>query len=176
MMKKWKYVFVIPFLYLLATIIINLIGEQKKLIIPVKDATSKNWDSKSYWYPNWGVSGVHKGIDVFAPHKTPVLSPISGLVIDVGYSNNGGNYIYIFGSKLRIYYFAHLNEVQIKRLEFVKKEQQIGTVGNTGNAISKPYHLHFSIFSLVPLMKNYNQEDEEGWKKMFYLDPNHSMN
>lgn len=175
-MKRWKFIFLLPATYLLVAIIINLLNDYKKLSIPVKNATVKNWDSKSYWYPNWGKSELHKGIDIFALHKTPIISPINGLVIKSGFSNNGGNYVYILGPKLRIYYFAHLNETQAKKLSFIKKGQQIGTVGNTGNAINKPYHLHFSIFSLVPIIKYNDYSAKQGWKKMFYLSPDNIIN
>lgn len=36
-------------------------------LIPVAGATAKEWNPNSFWYEPWGVSGVHKGIDVFAP-------------------------------------------------------------------------------------------------------------
>ncbi len=50
-----------------------VIPEQPR--IPVAGATSKDWNPKSFWYEQWGVSGVHKGIDVFAPQagKPPHL-------------------------------------------------------------------------------------------------------
>src|SRR5215475_3869119 len=53
----------------------------QELIIPVKGAAPRDWNPNSWWYEPWGESGVHKGIDIFAPKKTPVLAPISGVVI-----------------------------------------------------------------------------------------------
>ena len=153
----------------------NLIGEKKELLIPVMGASQNNWDSKSYWNSPWGKSKVHKGIDIFAPHKTKIVSPINGFILSAGYSENGGNYLYVIDAKLRTYYFAHLNKQEKSSFSFIKKGQRIGLVGNSGNAIGSPYHLHFSIFSLFPIVKNYNSKEKFGWLKMFYLDPVKSL-
>ncbi|MFA6278140.1 MAG: M23 family metallopeptidase, partial [Pedobacter sp.] len=128
-----------------------------------------------YWHSPWGESKVHKGIDIFAPHKTEILSPITGFILSAGYSENGGNYLYILGPKLRTYYFAHLNTQEKHSFSFIKKGQHIGSVGNSGNAIGSPYHLHFSIFSLFPIVKYYTRKEPQGWMKMFYLDPVKSL-
>lgn len=40
-------------------------------IIPVKGASSKDWNSQTFWYEPWGASGVHKGIDIFAKKIPP---------------------------------------------------------------------------------------------------------
>jgi murein DD-endopeptidase MepM/ murein hydrolase activator NlpD len=161
--------------FLLGTVYVNSANEKKDLVIPVVGATRKNWDKTSYWHPSWGKSVVHKGIDIFALQKTKVLSPVSGLIISNGYSENGGNYLYILGPKLRVFYFAHLNEKGFNAFKLVKAGEQIGLVGNSGNAIGKPYHLHFSIFSLFPFFKNFSNNGEQRWLKLFYLDPNHSL-
>lgn len=150
---------------------VNLVGQYDTLSNPVKGATRNSWDRKSFWFFPWGKSGVHKGIDIFAPHKTPVLSPVPGIVMGTGNNENGGNYIYVLGPKLRLYYYAHLNSVNIKMLEIVKKGTVMGAVGNTGNASLKPYHLHFSVSSLLPVFNRCSFDKAEGWKQMFYLDP-----
>ena len=43
--------------------------------IPVKGASSKDWNSQTFWYEPWGPSGVHKGIDIFAAKNTAVIAP-----------------------------------------------------------------------------------------------------
>ena len=37
----------------------------ENLSIPVKGATTADWNDHSFWYEPWGKSGVHKGIDIF---------------------------------------------------------------------------------------------------------------
>ena len=151
---------------------VNLVREDRKLHIPVLSARNYSWDKKSFWFFPWGKSGVHKGIDIFAPHKTPVISPVQGIVVSIGHSENGGNYIYILWPTLRLYYYAHLNSISVKRFEKVKVLGTIGEVGNTGNAALKPYHLHFSVSSLLPIFRRYRPNTIQGWKQMFYLNPN----
>lgn len=150
---------------------VNIISQSDSLKTPVHGTTHSSWDKQSFWFPNWGESNVHKGIDIFAPHKTLISTPVSGFVLDAGYSENGGNYIYILGPKLRLYYFAHLNSITVKNFQTIKASAVIGTVGNTGNAALKPYHLHFSVSSLLPVFSRYNFRATQGWKQMFYFDP-----
>ena len=94
-----------------------------------------------------------------------------GIVYERGKSNNGGNYIYILGVDLRLYYFAHLESISDSLSLRVEKGQILGYVGDSGNAMFTPCHLHFSIFSLIPIISNYNSRLPDGWKRMFYLDP-----
>jgi murein DD-endopeptidase MepM/ murein hydrolase activator NlpD len=151
---------------------VNLANYHKNLQVPVLNAKVYSWDKKSFWFSPWGRSGIHKGIDIFAPHRTKVISPVQGIVIGTGYGENGGNYIYILGPTLRVYYYAHLNSISVKRFQMVKANAQIGEVGNTGNASLKPYHLHFSVSSLLPIFSRYKPSVVQGWEQMFYLDPN----
>ncbi|MDB5226635.1 MAG: nlpD [Bacteroidota bacterium] len=128
-------------------------------------------DSLSFWYYPWGISEVHKGIDIFTDSAASVYSPVSGIVWEQGYGTLGGNYIYILGPGLRTYYFAHLSAVYAHRYQWVSKNQIIGAVGNTGNAIGKPFHLHYSIHSPLPLLGHYNEREYKATEKLFYLDP-----
>lgn len=168
LVKVLAVVFII--FILVGTFFINISGVGKQFQMPVQNANVGSWDKSSFWHPNWGHSVFHKGIDIFAERNTLITSPVNGIVLFSGYSENGGNYIYIFDSKFRIYYFAHLNNRALRSLKLVKQGHRIGLVGNSGNAISKPCHLHFSIFSLLPIFKYYSS-DAQGWKKMFYLNP-----
>ena len=59
-------------------------------------------------------------------------------------------------------------------VEFHKGQLIIGTVGNTGNAMDRPPHLHYSIETIFPYFWRVD-EDISGWKKMFYLDPTDYM-
>ena len=133
-------------------------------------------DPESFWYYPWGESGVHKGIDIFCEKGTDILSPVSGVVIKKGYGSIAGNYIYIIGSKWRTYYFAHMDTTFANAYQYVSKGDIIGKVGNTGNAIYTPTHLHFSIETLFPYFWLYKKDEVEGWKKMFYLEPNKAIN
>lgn len=139
-------------------------------IIPVKDATSADWNKNSYWYYPWGKSVTHKGIDIFAKKGTNVKAAHSGIIISTGTNKYGGNYVLLLGAKWRLSYYAHLQEIKAKKLSLVKQGEPIGKVGDTGNAKGKSPHLHFSIVSIIPKFGNIDTSIQ-GWKKMFYLNP-----
>jgi len=137
--------------------------------IPVEGASQRDWNPKSFWYEPWGQSGVHKGIDIFAAHGTPVVSAVPGVVVYRGQLGIGGNVVAVLGPKWRVHYYAHLAESPHKPL-FVMPGQPIGAVGTSGNAAGKPPHLHYAILSAVPLPWRFSTATQ-GWKRIFFLNP-----
>ena len=88
----------------------------------------------------------HNGVDIFARRHTPILAPCDAYVQRVDTGEIAGNYIYLYDSKRYLYiYFAHLQTQDVKPHTKVISGQKIGTMGNTGNAITTPPHLHFGI-------------------------------
>lgn len=156
--------------YTLITIFILGCFSSVQGVIPVKGATSKDWNSDSYWYHPWGESGVHKGIDIFAKKGTAVLASTSGWVIFKGQLALGGNTIAVIGPKWRLHYYAHLDQQDVNLFNWVSKTEKIGAVGDSGNAKGKPPHLHYSILSILPSISEITLEPE-GWKRMFYMHP-----
>lgn len=138
---------------------------------PISQNNISKIDPDSFWCYPWGESGVHKGIDIFCEPRTDILSPVSGFVFKNGYGTIAGNYIYIVGAKWRTYYFAHMDTVFVSTYRYVRKGEIIGKVGNTGNAVGKPAHLHYAIETVVPYIWLYDSKAIEGKKKMFYLNP-----
>jgi murein DD-endopeptidase MepM/ murein hydrolase activator NlpD len=90
---------------------------------------------------------AHRGVDIFAARGTPVLAATDGWVTRVETTRVGGKVVWLqplFGN-LRVYY-AHLEEQWVAPGEFVVAGQRLGSVGNTGNAITTPPHLHFGVY------------------------------
>lgn len=143
-------------------------------VIPVKNATTNDWHKESFWYSPWGKSGTHKGIDIFAKQGSSVIASTYGLVIFSGNIERGGNVIAILGPKWCIYYYAHLKEINTQSFKWAARGDVIGSVGNTGNAAGKPAHLHYSILSLIPYPWRFSTEIQ-GWKKMFFINPQQSF-
>lgn len=160
----WILIFVLSFVWFLPA----------ELRIPVEDAAIDDWNENSFWFEPWGVSGVHKGIDIFARRGTPVLAAASGVVILSSELELGGRVAIIIGPKWRLHYYAHLDSVDVRTGERVARGDKIGRVGNSGNAAGKTPHLHFAIGSLVPLPTRYNK-GSQGWKRMFYLNPHEEL-
>ena len=145
-----------------------LIPEQ--LLIPVESATSKDWNQESFWYEPWGVSGVHKGIDIFADKGQALVSSTSAIVLYSGELARGGKVILTLGPKWRLHYYAHLEASVVNRWQIVQPGEQIGLVGDSGNAKGKPPHVHYSIVTMLPYIWRIDSSTQ-GWKKMFYLNP-----
>jgi peptidoglycan LD-endopeptidase LytH len=94
---------------------------------------------------------AHRGVDIFAARGTPVLAATDGWVTRVETTRVGGNVVWmqpLFGN-MRVYY-AHLHEQWVEPGDFVLTGQPLGAVGNTGNAITTPPHLHFGVYVRQP--------------------------
>lgn len=137
---------------------------------PVHGASRRDWHPDSFWHPNWGVSGVHKGIDIFAPSGTAVTAAQAGLVLYRGTLGQGGNVVLTLSPRGWLNYYAHLDRAQAQAGAWLEAGAPIGQVGTSGNARGKPPHLHFSTISLVPKVTEY-RFGVQGWKRMFYRNP-----
>ena len=113
----------------------------------------------------WGAprSGgrTHQGQDIFAARGTPVRAVVDGFVTRIGDSGLGGKHVFVTGAGGRRYYYAHLNEfAEIVYGDKVTTDTILGFVGNTGNAINTPPHLHFGVYTLsgainpLPILAN----------------------
>ncbi|MFN2608954.1 MAG: LysM peptidoglycan-binding domain-containing protein [Acidimicrobiales bacterium] len=84
----------------------------------------------------------HQGVDVFAPGGTPVVAPVGGMVAE--YPNTlGGKAFQLWGRDGNRYYGAHLSAYG--HTGWVTAGTVIGYVGNTGDAVGGPTHLHFEL-------------------------------
>ena len=154
---------------ILSIILIGLLIPQN-LKMPVVGADNNSYNHETFWYEGWGTSIVHKGIDVFAKKGTSVHSATKGIVLITTEYGKGGKFVLILGPKWRLHYYAHLDEIKTKRFAFVTQDTEIGTVGNSGNAINTPAHLHYGIGTLVLYPWRIDRAPL-GYQKMFYLNP-----
>lgn len=164
-MKRKIYYLAVP---ACALLVFFLLPEPK--VMPVVGATDNDWHPNSFWYEPWGSSGVHKGIDIFAQKGTAVVGTTHLVTLFKGNLNKGGTVVVALGPKLRLHYYAHLDTLSDSAGILISKGEQIGTVGDSGNAASKPPHLHYSILSLVPLVWRIDTSTQ-GYKKAFFVDP-----
>ena len=94
-----------------------------------------------------GGTREHHGVDIFAPRGTPVLASLDARVSRVDTTDLGGKIVWLqplYGST-RLYY-AHLDSQSVEPGQYVFAGEEIGTVGNTGNARTTPPHLHFGVY------------------------------
>jgi peptidoglycan LD-endopeptidase LytH len=85
---------------------------------------------------------THQGNDIFAPRGTPVVTPVTGDVVDRG-NSLGGLAVHITGADGTLYYGAHLSGYAATG--HLAAGTVIGYVGNTGDAAGGPTHLHYEI-------------------------------
>jgi murein DD-endopeptidase MepM/ murein hydrolase activator NlpD len=89
----------------------------------------------------------HDGIDIFAPRGTPVIASVNGVVRSTRPNRLGGNVVWLRdGQRDQSLYYAHLDTQVVAEGQQVLAGDTIGFVGNTGNAVTTPPHLHFGIY------------------------------
>jgi murein DD-endopeptidase MepM/ murein hydrolase activator NlpD len=94
----------------------------------------------------YGAGRGHEGQDVFAKCGKPIVSARAGKVKYNERDSGAGNYIVINGKGTkRDYMYAHMKrKPRFKRGDRIDKGQQIGAVGDSGNASG--CHLHFELW------------------------------
>jgi murein DD-endopeptidase MepM/ murein hydrolase activator NlpD len=92
-------------------------------------------------HPVTGRRTMHRGVDLRGRVGTPVHAVASGTVIESTFNQFAGNKVRIRHRDGSSSYYMHLQKRRVKRGQWVKSYQVIGTVGATGR-VTGP-HLHF---------------------------------
>jgi murein DD-endopeptidase MepM/ murein hydrolase activator NlpD/predicted nucleotidyltransferase len=85
----------------------------------------------------------HIGVDIFGKKGTPIVAPVDG---KVKYGSNGLTVIVQDDKTGFSHWLGHLDSITVKQGEFVSAGQQVGTLGNSGNASGTAPHLHYNVF------------------------------
>ena len=94
-------------------------------------------------HPILGGMRMHTGVDIAAPHGTPIRASGDGVVIDTGWHSGYGQTIIIsHGGNLSTLY-AHCSSISAREGQKVKQGDVIGRVGATGLATGP--HVHFEV-------------------------------
>jgi len=75
----------------------------------------------------------HRGTDFAANIGTPIIATASGTVIESARRGGNGNYVKIKHNGTYTTQYLHMKRRKVKRGDYVKQGQVIGTVGMTGN-------------------------------------------
>ena len=94
-------------------------------------------------HPIFGVRSMHSGIDLAAPHGTPIKASEGGLVIYSGWYGGYGKVVIIDHSKGFTTLYAHMTRTRAKVGQKVKQGDVVGYEGSTGYATGP--HLHFEV-------------------------------
>lgn len=138
--------------------------EAASLAIPVAGVTARQLES-TWGDERGGGSRAHHGIDIIAPHGTPVLAAAPGVIEKLWESEAGGTTLYVRSPQRRVvYYYAHLSGYApgVREGMRVRTGDQLGYVGDTGNAGAGNNHLHFGVSLTRP---------EQRWHEGTDIDP-----
>lgn len=103
-------------------------------------------------------SGWHHGEDIFAQLGAPLLAVADGTVFSVGWNNIGGYRLWLRDHEGNEFYYAHLSAFSpfaVNKRE-VKAGTVLGFMGNSGDAVGTPYHVHFEIHPVGLLYLGYD--------------------
>lgn len=88
----------------------------------------------------------HEGVDIFSPRGTPAVAAGSGRIRRVGTNRLGGNTVWMRTDNGLSLYYAHLDSQSVRTGQRVEAGEEVGRVGNSGNARTTPPHLHFGVY------------------------------
>ncbi len=119
-----------------------------------KEATTfacEGRDNSDYYRGAGGANHAsgHLGNDIFGPRGTPIVVAKSGVVVEASNTQVGGLNVVIRDDCGWSYYYAHLDSIDRAVAAVgrrVESGEQIGTLGDTGQAKGTAPHLHFSIY------------------------------
>ncbi len=126
------------------------IVQTASIIFPVAGRSYYDVGSR-FGDPRDGGRREHHGLDIFAPRHTPVVAVVDGVIRSTRIGGLGGKTVWLRDTATGAnVYYAHLEEQLVEEGMRVATGDTIGTVGNSGNAITTPPHLHFGIYRNGP--------------------------
>ncbi|MGH2656145.1 MAG: M23 family metallopeptidase [Actinomycetota bacterium] len=137
--------------------LVDLLAQLDRFGIPLEDGLLRVVGpfpvaGLAYWNDDWhacrdGCTRFHEGLDIFALSGTPLVSIADGFVSQKLVGDLSGTSIEITDDQGVQYFYAHLSAwaEPIQVGDRVDVGQVIGYVGNTGNAITTPPHLHLEV-------------------------------
>jgi murein DD-endopeptidase MepM/ murein hydrolase activator NlpD len=110
-------------------------ADYRYLMPPISGVISSAFDAKT----------EHLGVDILAPHDTPVKAIWDGHVITADWTLETGYTIGIQHSNDMVSFYKHNASLLKKTGAFVRAGEAIAIIGNTGKLSSGP-HLHFELW------------------------------
>jgi murein DD-endopeptidase MepM/ murein hydrolase activator NlpD len=99
--------------------------------------------SRSRLHPLLNHRRAHEGIDVSAPHGSPIVAPAGGTVVKVGVEGGYGNMLEIDHGNGIVTRYAHCSRILVRPGQRVERSMTIAKVGSTGLSVGP--HLHYEI-------------------------------
>ena len=128
--------------------VVQLLREERPVHLPVPvDGVPARAVTDS-WGDARAIGRRHEGVDIFARRGTPVRSTTRGLIWRIGENPLGGTVVWVLGPGGDLHYYAHLDRIAegAAPRQRISRGTLLGHVGNTGNAVNTPPHLHYGIY------------------------------
>ena len=122
-------------------IVSNIVHSSLKMSLPIEGIKSSEFGVKRFI--NNEPRNRHTGLDIAASVGTQVISPLSGKVILVGDFYYRGKTVFLDHGGGIISTYSHMSEISVKQGQTIKKNEDIGKVGQTGR-VTGP-HLHWQV-------------------------------
>jgi murein DD-endopeptidase MepM/ murein hydrolase activator NlpD len=153
---------------------------------PKGDVTQYFGENKAL-YSRLNLAG-HNGIDIVAPHGSPMYAVESGIVVESRYATDpvkdlGGHCVRIIthGKECRVWTYGHCSKLHVKQGDIVEEGQHIADMGNTGFVISgaTPYwelnpfagtHLHLGLRNVTRNLRGWAYEGSDIKMKVYDLE------
>jgi murein DD-endopeptidase MepM/ murein hydrolase activator NlpD len=110
-------------------------------ILPVKGLLTAGYGYRQS--PFTGVREMHEGIDVAAPHGTPIVATAEGIVSFVGPLAAFGNVVFVNHGHGFTTFYAHASKLRVKEGQSVKRGEVVALVGTTGRTTGP--HVHYEV-------------------------------
>jgi murein DD-endopeptidase MepM/ murein hydrolase activator NlpD len=110
-------------------------------LMPVNGKITSGYGYRTH--PVYGVKRMHTGVDIAAPHGTPIKAGGDGKIIHAARNGGYGKTVIIDHGNGRTTLYAHMSSYAVKVGDIVHQGDKVGEVGSTG--VSTGNHLHFEV-------------------------------
>jgi len=110
-------------------------------ILPVKGLVTAGYGFRKS--PFTGKREFHEGMDIAAPHGTPVVATADGIVRFAGPAGSYGNVVFLDHGYGFATAYGHNSTIRVRARQRVRRGEVIAYVGNTGRTTGP--HVHYEI-------------------------------
>lgn len=113
--------------------------------VPISALTKGTVTCEFGWriHPIFKTKGFHTGIDIASKLGTPITTPFSGCVYEVGKNEAYGNYVIMKHSDSLYTFYGHCDSVKAENGMVLRQGEVIAYMGSTGYSTGP--HLHFEM-------------------------------
>lgn len=117
------------------------LGPWDELALPVEDTIVREfgWIKDPLNNREW----FHPGLDIAAPAETPVRAVMAGRVVQVGENPTYGRYVLLDHGDETYTLYAQLENVMVKKGDWVEQGQQLAEVGTKGDFPGPGVHFEY---------------------------------